>query len=208
MEELRSTVILDKEIKADARKKAERVLKNAEAEIEKIQEEITEYRDKTKKQKEEYYARLIKNYTQDAEAAIPLEKQRRYISFVDKEIANALQLYFDQIGEEKRLQIIFKLLKTYSTVLKEKKIEVYYKGYSDAQIKKLITGALPKTHIQALKKLSDAEASALHFDDGVYIETVDKSLMCRASIQEIMNDLLHKKRQELAEVLFGSGVIT
>ncbi|QSI04973.1 hypothetical protein [Treponema pedis] len=113
MEELRSTEILDKEIKEDARKKAERILKNADAEAQNILNAVPLRIKNIKKEKASFYAKKAELYKIDAEAAVPLEKLRKKISYIDTEIQKALENYFEKIGEEARLKIILSFVNNF-----------------------------------------------------------------------------------------------
>ena len=61
MEELRSTEILDKEIEADARKKADKILKNADSEAEKILADVETRVKEAKEQKEKLSINQLHN---------------------------------------------------------------------------------------------------------------------------------------------------
>ena len=80
MEELRSTQILDKEIQADARKKAEKVVKNAKAECEKILASVSERIENAKKEKLEKYEEKFNAFEKDQKASVPLEEEPGKIS--------------------------------------------------------------------------------------------------------------------------------
>ena len=67
MEELRSTEILDKEIREDARRKANRILNNATVECEKILEEINIRFEKDADAKKSEYQFKIDEYKKNKE---------------------------------------------------------------------------------------------------------------------------------------------
>ena len=54
MEELRSAEILDKEIQDDARKKAEKILRNADSQCDQIMAQVESRLEEAKKEKEIY----------------------------------------------------------------------------------------------------------------------------------------------------------
>ena len=115
MEELRSTEILDKEIREDARKKAERILKNAETEAAGIKNGVTRRIKEVKAERERFYSEKLKAYKDNCSAAVPLEKQRKEILFFDSEIQRALDTYFGETGKEKKRGIIAGFLKRLSS---------------------------------------------------------------------------------------------
>ena len=73
MEELRSTEILDKEIEADARKKAEKILRKTEEESKKILESVSERLEAVKKEKSLFFDEKIKDFENDKLNSFPLE---------------------------------------------------------------------------------------------------------------------------------------
>ena len=200
MEELRSTEILDREIQEDARRKAERILKACEEECSRIHDDVAvRIEQAQKKKKSEYDARLV-SYKCDIESTIPLEKQRRLVSFIDSAVQESLDRWFREIGEDRRLHIISELLESYRSILNGKKIQVYYAGYPIAKVTKLVSRIFGKDTIVSI---SESKAGFAVFSDGIYIESDDKSIVCRATIDEIRRNLLAAKRQELAEALMG-----
>lgn len=90
MEELRSTEILDREILEDARRKAEKILKTSEAECRAIYDDVSLRIEKSREEKSHEYKQKAESYRNDSASAIPLEKQRRIVSFVDTSVSQAL----------------------------------------------------------------------------------------------------------------------
>ena len=88
MQELRSTDILDKEIQADARKKAGRMLEKADAECAALIESVDSDIEKAVKDKQEFFARRLEAFEKDRMAAVPLEKERFVVSFIQKSITD------------------------------------------------------------------------------------------------------------------------
>ncbi len=207
MEELRSTEILDKEIKEDARKKAERILKNADAEVEAIKQEIPERLKKTRAEKEEFYNKKINAFKSNCDSAIPLEKKRKKISFISSAIEKELDKYFETLSEEKKLQIISNLLDEYKFVVENKKVKVKYSAYSKEQVEKLINEKLANSSVEEYSELTKKDSTFYDVHDGLLIESSDGDFTCRASIDEAKKRLLEEQREELMTALFGGGEI-
>ncbi len=203
MEELRSTAILDREIQDDARRKAEKILKLGEAECHSIASDVTARVAQIQAQKEAEYKKSLDAYVKDAESAIPLEKQRRLVTFIDTSVQDALDAWFTGIGAEKRLNLLEHLLEKYISVLADRKLKVTYTGYPEADITRLVTGIYGKDTIESITCLTDLQAAEEGFTNGLCLETNDNSIRCRATLTEIRKDLLSTKRQELAEALMG-----
>lgn len=82
MEELRSTEILDKEIRSDARKKAERILSKAEVDCQMILAEVDDRVEKAKKEISDKDEKKLAAYEKQKNAALPLEKKRFLVNFI------------------------------------------------------------------------------------------------------------------------------
>lgn len=76
MEELRSTEILDKEIQADARKKAERILERAEAEAKTLFTAVASRLATAEQELQKKTDEACAEFAKDKDAALPLEKAR------------------------------------------------------------------------------------------------------------------------------------
>ena len=100
MEELRSTEILDKEIREDARRKANRILNNSVIDCEKILEDVNIRFEKDAEIKKAEYESKISNYKKNKEASIPLEKQRFIVNFQDNAIDIAINQYLEKLSTD------------------------------------------------------------------------------------------------------------
>jgi V/A-type H+/Na+-transporting ATPase subunit E len=202
MEELRSTEILDREILEDARRKAERILASGEAECLQIINDVSSRLDRVRADKEAEYSKKNDAYRRDAESAIPLEKARHLVSFVDISVQESLDSWFKEIGPEKRLSLYAKQLERLKSVLNDARLNVWFIGYSETEIRLLVTNIFGKDSISSMAVLDVKNAAQAGCTDGLYIETTDSSIRCRASLEEVRERLLSEKRQELADVLF------
>lgn len=205
MDELRSTEILDKEIKEDARKKAERILKNADIEVELILADVANRVKKTKTEKESLYSARIAAYKNDIEASVPLEKLRKRIAFIDTEVNKALDDYFEKIGEDKRLKIIKSMLASFTKEIQCSTLKIKYAGYKKEKIEKFISVNFKNLKIAEYEELSNSEAQIIGLKDGIFAEDITGSFICKASIDEAKKQLLTEKREELKLNLFGDS---
>lgn len=208
MEELRSTEILDREIQEDARRKADKILKAAESDCIGIEREAAERFEKMSVQKKEEYGHMLDSYRKDAEAAVPLEKQRRLIAYIDGAVQNALDSWFASAGTEKKLGLLGVLLSRYSPALEGRKLNVFYCGYHDGDIERLISGRLKNSTVLSMKELSDSEARSRGLDDGFFIQTDDGFVFCRVTCAELRDEILQEHREELAVRLLGPDVFS
>ncbi len=208
MEELRSTETLDREIRDDARRKAEKILKDADAECVTIAATVASRIAVTRSEKEKIAAENLAHYRSDAESRLPLEKERLIASFIDSSVRAALDAWFEGIGADRRLALYESLLARYKTVLAGKRVNVSCAGYSIDAVGALVARALAPVSAAPLSAppvvlLEKAEAARAGFSDGFVIETEDRAVLCRATREELLRGILEDWRQELAESLFG-----
>ena len=199
MKEFRSTEILDKEIQEDARRKAEKLLKRADIDGQRIIDE-TESRIKTvEAEKKELYAERLKNYSNDLDASLPLEKERFLVSFQNSSIIDATKKYISSLPENQKEQLVEQLLVHYKPFLESKNISVQYTGFSTASVQTLIEKNIGK---QMISSITERKKTGTDFEDGLYIETEDKSVKCRVTLAELLNGVMDTNRFELANTLF------
>lgn len=203
MEELRSTEILDKEIEADARKKADKILKNAEAEAEKILSDVESRVKEAEEQKEKYYGSKFNQFEKNLEAALPLEKERFLVSFYDDSVSKALNDYLENIGTEKRLSLIEKRFQSLGGVIGGKKFNASVFGISASSAKNMLgTSVLGVTEI-SFNESGEEEAKGNEIHEGIILESEDKKVRIRLTIDQIVRELKDKYSFELASTLFG-----
>ena len=203
MEELRSTEILDKEIEADARKKADKILKNAEAEAEKILSDVESRVKEAEEQKEKYYGSKFNQFEKNLEAALPLEKERFLVSFYDDSVSKALNDYLKNIGTEKRLSLIEKRFQSLGGVIGGKKFNATVFGISASSAKNMLgTSVLGVTEI-SFNESGEEAAKGNEIHEGIILESEDKKVRIRLTIDQIVRELKDKYSFELASTLFG-----
>lgn len=203
MEELRSTEILDREIYEDARKKAEKFLRAADVECGRLRDEADARIKAAELEKRAEYGARLAAYRQDAESTIPLDKQRRLVSFIDREVHVALREWFRMIGPDRRLELYRSKLQRCVPVLGARKLRIRETGYPPADIVSLVDAVAGKGRVEDIEELSETEARLAELSDGFIVETADRSILCRVTRSEIFDELLSRRRQELAESLFG-----
>ncbi|HNY17174.1 MAG TPA: hypothetical protein PK542_06205 [Treponemataceae bacterium] len=203
MEELRSTEILDREIRDDARRKAEKILKDADRDCAAIESEVAARIADLRAVREAEVAARLESYRRDSESRLPLDKERRLVSFIDSSVISALELWFRDIGPERRLALYGQLLARYQPMFEGKRVRVSCAGYSQDAARSLAEGALGSGSVLAVAELDGAEAARMRVSDGFLVEAEDRSLVCRATREELTRAILEDRRQELAEALFG-----
>lgn len=140
MEELRSTDVLDREIEIDAKKKADRILQRAREEEEKILSEVDERVEESYKHaKAEYESRILQRQ-KNAEAYIPLEKERFLVSYYDRKVNTALNNFFDSMSEDEFDALLASRLLQYESALADKKLNVSFFGLEKKSAEKIMGG--------------------------------------------------------------------
>lgn len=207
MEELRSTEILDKEIQEDARKKAERILANADAECKKILNDVSAKISAVKKEKETYYEEKLFQVKKDSEASVPLEKERFLVSFEGKVVIEAINRYLKQLDIQKQLKLIEKLLNRYKNIFADKKIQSLIFGFEQSDVEPLLKSVFGKSNVVscsvvAFNELDLDEPEGLDVHKGVILESEDRAVRCRATFAEIVSEILDNNSLELTQTLF------
>ncbi len=203
MEELRSTEILDREIQDEARRKAEKILKDGEKEAGRILDDVSVRIETIREEKRHEYERMAEAYRTDTESIIPLEKQRRIVSFVDNAVTSALSDWFESISLDRRLKIYTGMINKFRSILGDKSVTVRFTGYKAAKVGEILCGLFNSVSQCSVREISVGDAAKLGFTDGVYLETEDRSVVCRATREELFVELLDEHREELALALMG-----
>ena len=205
MEELRSTEILDKEIQADARKNAERILQKADADANKFLSSVDERLEKAQSEKKAKYEERIASYQKDKSAALPLEKDRFLVSYIQTAIEQATDEYLCILGADKRLQLVLKQLSKYEDNLKSKKVFVYIYGFDADAVKKAVGKKLDVVSYETTEfnKLIVENECGLTNKEGVIVEAEDKSIRIRLTLSEIVTVIHDNYRAQLYQALFG-----
>lgn len=207
MEELRSTEILDKEIHEDARKKAERILANANSECEKIRDNVAVRIATVRKEKEAFYAERLAVKTKDSEAAVPLEKERFLVSFEGNAMMNAINSYLQGLSEEQQLRLVENLLVRYGNAVSGKRISACVFGLDIGAVEKLLRKIFGSQNVLscvsvAFEDTGLEEPAGLSVHKGIILDSEDGLVRCRATFGEVVAELLDDHSLELAQTLF------
>ncbi|MBO6219746.1 MAG: V-type ATP synthase subunit E [Treponema sp.] len=207
MEELRSTEILDKEIEADARKKAEKILARADKEAQAVLADVSRRVEEARSQKTTFYSEKLAQYEKAIAEALPLEKGRYLVSFYSDAVSKAFNDYLENLGGEKRLALIEKRLNNLPQTCFEKKINASVFGFKAADAKKILEKALAKNlaKVEEISFEKSGEEGALgnSFHEGIILSSEDGFIRVRLTIDQIVREIKDKYSQELALALFG-----
>ncbi|WP_407428843.1 hypothetical protein [Treponema sp.] len=207
MEELRSTEILDKEIEADARKKAQKILTRADEECKTILENVAFRIEEASKKKEAYYSEKLSQAEKSVEEAFPLEKGRFLVSFYSESVSKAFNEYLENLGEEKRLSLAEKKLEKSLAIIREKKINAFVFGFKTENAKKMLEKSLSKNLLKveeiSFEKSGEQAESGNNFHEGIILVSEDGFVKIRLTLDQIVREIKDKYSEELAVKLFG-----
>ena len=206
MEELRSTEALDTEIRNDARRKAGKILEKAEesagallADVDKkVQDAVDAARQSSRSR--------LALYEKNINASLPLEKERRLVSYIHNAVIEAMNAYFDGLGEAKRLDIIRGLVERYRTVLSGTEVHALAVGIdvaaAEKMLRKLLGASLLSCKAGDSQMLMDEAVPGFTRREGLVLRSADGQIVCRLTLDEKVKEILDTQRAELASTLF------
>jgi V/A-type H+/Na+-transporting ATPase subunit E len=204
MEEIRTTEVLDREILEDARKKADRVLKNSGVDIEAIHAEWKVKTDGSVAELERRHADKLATFARNLDDSLPLEKKRKRIAFLDGRLGRALAGYFSHLDQARLEALLSRSLSRAAEVFSGRDVIVEYSGIDEKAAARIVRTALPG--IGKLDLLG-ADGKGSRFT-GCLVRSSDTGktgkggLSFRATIEDFEAYLLDRKREELVKNLF------
>ena len=210
MEEFRSTEILDKEIQADARKKAEKILAKADVDCALLLEEVSGRIEKAKKELEDKYLLKIAAFEKDLSATLPLEKERFLVSFIQSSIEKAINAYLAKLSDEEKIDLVLKKSVKIEDVLKSKKLNALYYGFQESLVKKTVGKKFNLISVKETEFNKMIIENDLGITDrkGIILESEDKAIRVRMTLSEVISQIQDKYRAELYSALFGERLNT
>lgn len=201
MEEFRSTDILDKEIAAEARKKAERILHRADESGKALLDGVPSRMEEARKEMETSLKERAASFKKNLDASIPLEKERFKVSFVQQSITGAMEAFVKGCGEDELLSFVVARYNKAKKELCGKKGAAFcmtVQGLDENTAKKVFEEA--GANIKECKRI-DAKSV---FDTGVILE--GENVKAAFTLEQIVSEIEDDKRAELAAALFGGAV--
>ena len=196
MEEFRSTEILDKEIQADARKKAEKILAKADVDCALLLEEVSGRIEKAKKELEDKYLLKIAAFEKDLSATLPLEKERFLVSFIQSSIEKAINAYLAKLSDEEKIDLVLKKSVKIEDVLKSKKLNALYYGFQESLVKKTVGKKFNLISVKETEFNKMIIENDLGITDrkGIILESEDKAIRVRMTLSEVISQIQDKYR--------------
>ena len=205
MEELRSTEILDKEIKADARKKAEKLLSKADVDCQYILSEVEKRIASARAEFEAHNGAMLSALESDLKASLPLEKQRFQVAFVQRSMDAAMNAYLSSLDEEKQLLLALSLLQKKRAVTEGRSFTAYVYGFAKKAVEKQLTKEVNVASIidTEFNKVAVENDCGVEDKKGVILESEDRAVRLRLTLSEWASQLEESYRAELCQALFG-----
>lgn len=205
MEELRSAEILDKEIQDDARKKAEKILRNADSQCDQIMAQVESRLEEAKKEKEIYFNQKAEQVKKDLDSSMPLEKSRFLVSYISSSIAKGINEYLKTLSSEKRFELAVSLLNQFSNLVSDRTFDAAVYGFDPAYVKSTLSSKVKINSCSSVEfaKSGSEAVDGIEIHEGVILLSEDKSVKIRLTLEEVITELIDKYRKKLAVTLFG-----
>lgn len=205
MEELRSAEILDKEIQDDARKKAEKILRNADSQCDQIMAQVESRLEEAKKEKEIYFNQKADQVKKDLDSSMPLEKSRFLVSYISSSIAKGINEYLKTLSSEKRFEMAVSLLNQFTNLVSDRTFDAAVYGFDPAYVKSTLSSKVKINSCSSVEfaKSGSEAVDGIEIHEGVILLSEDKSVKIRLTLEEVITELIDKYRKELAVTLFG-----
>lgn len=207
MEELRSTDILDSEIRNETKKKAEKIVDRAKETAGSLLSEVEAKVEEARQAALNASEKRLQTYEKNVNASLPLEKQRYQISYVHNSLIEAINLYLEKAGEEGRFEIIKGLaLRVKNIFSSETQLYARTIFLDKDKVKKLLEEIFGKGRVfveeGSINLISDETVELLKFHEGIILQTEDRKIKCNLTLDEKIREILDSSKMELALALF------
>lgn len=205
MEELKSTDVLDKEIQDDARKKAEKILRNADIQCEQILAQVDSRLEESKKEKEAFFNQKANQVKKDLDSSLPLEKSRFLVSHISSSVAHAINNYLKTLSQEKRFNLAISLLSRFKNLISGKTFDATVYGFDCGFAKTQLEDKVKIANCSSVDfaKLSQTAIEGIDIHEGIILTSEDGIIKIRLTLEELFSEVIDKYKNELAVTLFG-----
>jgi V/A-type H+-transporting ATPase subunit E len=202
MEEIRASDALENEIREDARRKAERILKQADRECQAMREEGT-----AKARAEAQAIRLegeaaAEAYRREVSARMPLEMKRLRSSWMERCLRAELETAVRGLDLSTAEAFLLRRLEEAAASLVADKgagpAKLRLRGNFSDEFARKASALLGGCHAERVEDAGTAEP-ALEAESG------SGRVRFRASLASVLGELAEERRGDLAEALFGKG---
>ena len=194
MEDIRSSEVLEKEVLEDARKKAERIVKNADKQIAELEKE---WKEKTAAELAFLSAAADAKKAlrkKETEAAFPLEAQRRKLRFLDGIFEKFLEDFFTGLPPGDLERVLLEKGKAFAAFFAGRNpagVKAVYAGISREAAERLAAGLFGET-----VSLEEGEGFT-----GIVVSGEGGAYRCRLTADELAGELREYHRKRLMDAL-------
>ena len=207
MEEIQSTEILDREILEDARKKASRILKNAEDTIKAKAADWEKKLNITLSELQKKYAQQTQNVTDEIMTHLPIDKRRIKVKKIEEMLHSAVKTWYTGLPRSQVLDLLTRELKKClgecSKFSPDSRVNVRTYLLEQKEAESLTQAVLP-AHC-GIASCTIEKIHPVSEYPGIILETSEVKIS--ASIEKIVEYILSEQRAELAEALLGSAAL-
>lgn len=210
MEELRSTEILDLEIENDARKRAEKILNEAQNEQARILSEVeTNVKEAENKQKNYYQEKLLR-FENNLKAAVPLEKRRFLVDFYFNSVSAAMNEFFAKLSQDKILELLRNKFNSCIKNFSDKVFNAFYFGLdakaAEKELKTLLGSKLASAKETSFALSGEEPFPGNNLHAGYVLISDDNNVKIRVTSDQIVRELREKYNYQLTTALFNGGL--
>ncbi|MGB4586626.1 MAG: hypothetical protein WBH66_06245 [Rectinemataceae bacterium] len=197
MEEIKGTEALKREILDDAAKKAERIVKKAKEEAERLKANSAETLDGMVAELEARKLEKIAQMRRETFSKMPLEKTRLRARFIDAALRNSVEKFMDALDEAKLGAWCLSGLKKRSNLLTGRKLRMSHRGIDASSLREMRELLGPDVEVSA-SAAADVDAP----QRGIVIESLDGTMVMTLGEKQLEERLLDEYRGVLASALF------
>lgn len=199
MEKLRSTEALDREILEDARKKADRALKNADQAAKAVEIEWEQKWEADAASFQLKHERRVAAKREEINARLPLDKRRIRAERAERLLRSAMDKTLRSLPRDRVLALLERDFSKRAAELGSAALTVHARGLSDAELSALLSHALPGS----AWTLSDRSAIPMEGSLPAVVAEGGGTTV-RVGLAEAGEEFLREKRAEAAAALLGS----
>jgi V/A-type H+/Na+-transporting ATPase subunit E len=197
MDELRSSDALEREIRDDSRKKAERLFKQADEATRQYLETSAAAGETEIEALKKEYARRTEAYRAEVMSRLPMDRKRKRIEWAQRRLESAVASELSRLDPESLLSLLIRPLKEALAHFAGKKYSVSLTGIPRDAALAALSRALPGFSPSFLKEETGAEPR------GIVMSAEDGRASFSMNEDSIREDLLDGTRRELVEALLG-----
>lgn len=198
MEEIKGTEALEREILDDASKKADKIVRKAKDDAEKLKQNSAGALEKKIAELESQKLGKSSRMEKEIMSKLPLEKTRLRARFLDDSLQASMRQFLDSLDETELGAWCLAELKKRSSLLAGKRLGIRYKGIDSASLREI--EALIGSN-GAATAVPDLGASSR----GLVIASLDGAMTMTLTESELERRLLDEYRGELASALFPAA---